>query len=263
VANISSIKISNLTMYLVIRDPSLAHTVHYFFEWAALAVGAWIYRRQKARQGVGSVLQGPTFAVVIGCLLGAAIGNKAMFWLENPQLWSVVIHFPMLWLQGQSIVGGLLGGWMGVELAKWVSRWRGPRTGDDFVPAILGGILVGRIGCFLAGLNDGTYGVPTDLPWGMDLGDGIPRHPATLYEWLVALLALLTWPRWARALAPTPGLAFRCFMLGYMLWRLGVDSLKPVPYAYWGGMSGIQWVCLCAACVIAAGMGIDRMRGKQ
>ena len=140
-------------------------------------------------------------------------------------------------------------------------RWQGPRTGDDFVPAILSGILVGRVGCFVSGLHDGTYGLSTSLPWGMDLGDGIPRHPAPLYEWLLALLVLWTWPRWSRALAHTPGLAFRWFILGYMLWRLGVDALKPVPYAYWGGMSGIQWVCLMAALVIATCMWFDH-RGK-
>ena len=167
-------------MSLVIQEAGLAHTVHYRFDWAALAPGAGGSRTRNAQRGEGSVLQGPTFAIVIGCLLGAAIGNKTMFWLENPQQWPVIVHFPMLWLQGQSIVGGLLGGWIGVELAKWISRWQGPRTGDDFVPAILAGILVGRIGCFLAGLHDGTYGVPTNLRWGIDLGDGIRRHPAPL-----------------------------------------------------------------------------------
>ena len=44
---------------------------------------------------------------------------------------------------------------------------------------------IGRIGCFLAG--DGTYGTPTDLPWGMAFPDGVvpvtvPVHPAQLYE---------------------------------------------------------------------------------
>lgn len=244
----------------MIRDPDLALAVHYVLEWAALVTGAWVYRRRKASQGVDSVLRGPTFALVLGCLFGAAIGNKAIFWVENPHLWAQAANTPAMWLQGQSIVGGLLGGWIGVELAKWYSRWQGPRTGDDFVPAILSGILVGRIGCFLAGLNDGTYGLPTALPWGMDLGDGIPRHPAPLYEWLVALLALLTWPRWGRALAHTPGLAFRCFMLGYLLWRLGVDALKPVPYGYPGGMSGIQWVCAMGAGAVALRVWLEYSR---
>jgi hypothetical protein len=36
------------------------------------------------------------------------------------------------------------------------------------------------VGCFLTGLSDRTYGTPTPLPWGIDFGDGIPRHPPAL-----------------------------------------------------------------------------------
>jgi phosphatidylglycerol:prolipoprotein diacylglycerol transferase len=44
------------------------------------------------------------------------------------------------------------------------------------------GIAIGRIGCFLAGLDDFTWGIPTSLPWGHDFGDGVLRHPVQLYE---------------------------------------------------------------------------------
>ena len=27
-----------------------------------------------------------------------------------------------------------------------------------------------------------TYGTPTNLPWGIDFGDGVRRHPVQLYE---------------------------------------------------------------------------------
>jgi len=36
------------------------------------------------------------------------------------------------------------------------------------------GVAIGRIGCYLAGLDDFTYGTPTALPWGHDFGDGVP-----------------------------------------------------------------------------------------
>lgn len=44
---------------------------------------------------------------------------------------------------------------------------------------------IGRLGCLLAG--DGTYGVPSDLPWAMSFPQGtIPTtervHPTPLYE---------------------------------------------------------------------------------
>jgi phosphatidylglycerol---prolipoprotein diacylglyceryl transferase len=146
---------------------------------------------------------------------------------------------------GQSIVGGLLGGLVGVELAKRMTR-QSRSTGDALVLPLVAGIAVGRIGCFLAGLHDDTYGVATTLPWGVDLGDGVMRHPSPLYE-IAFLLALggLLW-RSRDALAPAPGLQFKLFLAAYLAWRLLGDTLKPVRFAHPFGLSGIQWVCLVA-----------------
>lgn len=226
----------------MIQDPATAGVVHYFFEWAALAAGAFSFRRIR-RGGNGGMLSSGNFPLVIGCILGAGIGNKLVFWLEYPHLWDTFKSSPLSWAMGQSIVGGLLGGWIGVELAKKLARIS-TRSGDDFILPILTGIVVGRIGCFLAGLNDGTYGLPTALPWGIDFGDGVARHPTQLYEWGLALMAMLTYPRWRQAFAHEAGLAFRVFIAAYLLWRLLIDGLKPVPFAYPLGLSAIQWICL-------------------
>lgn len=48
---------------------------------------------------------------------------------------------------------------------------------------------IGRLGCFVSG--DGTYGRPTDLPWGMAFPSGVvatdvPVHPTPLYEAILA-----------------------------------------------------------------------------
>jgi prolipoprotein diacylglyceryltransferase len=108
------------------------------------------------------------------------------------------------------------------------------------------GLCVGRVGCHLAGLHDSTYGLPTTLPWGVDYGDGQPRHPTQLYEiGFVAALAGLLW-RQRAALGPVPGLEFKLFLASYLAWRLAIDAIKPVPVAYPLGWSGIQWVCALA-----------------
>ena len=93
--------------------------------------------------------------------------------------------------------GGLIGG---AGAVAWVARRRGLRLGvvAGMVPiplAVAYGI--GRLGCLLAG--DGTYGVPSDLPWAMSFPDGtVPTtervHPTPLYEALVAFaVAGLMW----------------------------------------------------------------------
>ena len=240
----------------MIANPSTAHLVHYLFEWLALGVGLAIFRSIRKKKGYPGLRSPGSFAVVVGCLVGAALGNKVASWVDVPQFWSDPATDFHAWLGGQTLVGGLLGGWIGVEVGKRVSGIA-LRTGDDYVVPILAGIAIGRVGCFLAGLHDGTYGIPTQMPWGVDFGDGMARHPTQLYESAAALVALATWPRWSRAFAAVPGLAFRVFMLGYLLWRLGVDSFKPVPYSYWLGLSGIQWICIVGSVAIIGGLAKD------
>lgn len=219
-------------------------SLHALFEFLGLAVGVQLYRHLRRRQG-GSLLQGAGFAVALGCVFGAAIGNKLVFWAEFPHLLPIYWNRPEVWLAGQSMVGGLLGGLLGVELAKRSVGLRAS-TGDTFVLPVLLGLMIGRVGCFLAGLADGTYGNPTALPWGVDFGDGIARHPTQLYE--IAFAALLAWGlhRLEPRLSPVPGLRFKLMLAAYLLWRLLVDGLKPVPFDYGLGLSGIQVVCVVA-----------------
>jgi prolipoprotein diacylglyceryltransferase len=229
----------------VIHDPSWAAAVHGMFEFAGIALGMWMYRRARRAHGQAAVTAPGSFALMVGLLLGAAIGNKAVFMIERPDLL-------LAWWQqgeplrlGQSIVGGLLGGLIGIEIAKALTRQ--PRsTGDLMVLPLATGLALGRVGCQLAGLADDTYGLPTRLPWGWDYGDGLARHPNALYE--IAFVACLAGAlhrsraRWA----VLPGLQFKLFLSAYLLWRLLGDALKPVRVVYAGGLSGIQWICLLA-----------------
>jgi phosphatidylglycerol---prolipoprotein diacylglyceryl transferase len=228
----------------MIQNPGAAAVIHALFEYGAIALGVALYRRTRLRSGLGGLTQAGGFAVVAGLLIGAAIGNKAVFLIERPEVWQRLLAGELA-LPGQSIVGGLLGGLIGVELAKALTR-QTRSTGDAMVWPIAIGLAVGRIGCFVAGLHDDTFGVVTSLPWGMDFGDGIARHPTQLYDAIVVLgLASAVHGRFQRV----PGLAFKVFLSGYLLWRFGIDGLKPVPHAYAFGWSGIQWVCALALAV--------------
>ena len=225
-----------------------AGMVHGVFEMLALGAGVAFYRRQRRLAGAGGILTPGEFAIAAGCIFGAAIGNKLVFWIEMPHLFALHWNNPAAWLGGQSMVGGLLGGLIGVEIAKKLTGIT-RSTGDAFVMPVLLGLAIGRVGCFLAGLEDGTFGVATDLPWGIDFGDGVHRHPTQLYE--IAFAGLLAWglAHWRERLADCPGLQFKLMLVAYLGWRLAVDGIKPVPYVYPLGLSGIQWVCLAALLV--------------
>jgi len=231
-------------------DVRSALAVHTVLEMTAIGVGVRLYARNLRLRRNESLLQGTGFAVALGCLLGAIAGSKLAVWMEYPQLVRQYWGSPLLILTGQSIVGGLIGGLLGVEIAKKIAGVH-RATGDDFVLPLVVGIVIGRTGCFLAGLHDDTYGVATELPWGVDFGDGVKRHPTQVYDiaFVLALASVLGHAR--HRLAREPGLAFKLFLAGYVAWRLFIDGFKPVPYAYPGGLSGIQ--LLCAAFLVGYG----------
>ncbi len=206
-----------------------------------MAIGVALYRHQRRLAGQGGLTQPGNFAVIVGLLAGAAIGNKAVFLIEQPAVWHRLLDGEGLW-PGQSIVGGLLGGLVGVEIAKTLSGQK-QSTGDAMVWPLALGIAIGRVGCLLAGLHDDTFGNPSSLPWALDFGDSVLRHPTQLYDIAVVLaLATAVHGRFARA----PGLAFKAFLAGYLAWRWFIDGYKPTPHAYALGWSGIQWVCALA-----------------
>lgn len=224
---------------------------HQLFETAALMIGARYYLALKRRTSEPDLLAPGSYAVVVGCLAGAAVGNKAAFWVQVPNLFVLHWREPLiLLLGGQSVVGGLVGGLIGTEIAKklaGVTR----STGDRFVFPVLLGLVIGRIGCSIAGLQDGTYGIATSLPWAVDLGDGVRRHPVQIYEIGFCALSWVLCRRMKPQLANRPGLLFKLFLCSYLLWRFAVDFLKPVPYEYPGGFSGIQVLCLVTLMIYA------------
>lgn len=128
-----------------------------------------------------------------------------------------------------SIAGALAGAIMAVELYKAARGIRGS-TGVIWVGPLALGIAVGRLGCLFAGLPDETFGIPTGLPWGVDLGDGVPRHPVQLYESLAMLAFLVVYlAALRRRAAWTRERAFYLFVLVYAVQRFAWEFLKPYP----------------------------------
>ena len=215
---------------------------HILFESLAYVLGFAAYRHLRQRHG-DSVSDHNRWSVIVAAAVGAAVGAKLLYWLEDPWLTLEQWRNPLYLIGGKTIVGGLVGGLIGVEITK---RWIGvtTRTGDLFAIPLALGIAIGRVGCFLTGLADGTYGNPTSLWMGIDFGDGIPRHPTQLYEILFLVLLAATLTRIARH-PPHTGDVFRLFMVGYLGFRLVVESIKPTP-TLGLGLSTIQWACVAA-----------------
>ena len=164
-------------------------------ETLAYASGYAAFRWQRGRQG-DVVSEPQRWTVLAAAAMGALVGSRllgiAEQWPTVIEAWRTGRIWTLLFSPGgKTIVGGLLGGWLGVEIVKRLSGIR-RRTGDLFALPLCVGIAVGRVGCLLAGLADDTYGKPTTLPWAVNLGDGIGRQPVQVYEIIfLALLAIV------------------------------------------------------------------------
>ena len=226
---------------LIAPDATSAIAWHTALEMTGIFVGMRLFAANMRTHPAGTIGRGPGFSVALGCIAGAILGSRIAVWIDRPDLTAALWTSPRLWVMGQSIVGALVGGLLGVEIAK---RMAGVRvsTGDAFVVPLAAGIAIGRLGCFVAGLHDDTYGNATTLPWGVDFGDGVARHPTQLYDIVFVVLLAAALVRARPALSRVPGLAFKLFLASYLAWRFAVDFVKPVPYAYPGGLSGLQLV---------------------
>ena len=161
---------------------------HLFFESLSYVVAALVYFSLRRRFG-DPVVTALRWAALAAAVAGAALGSKFLYWLEDPRQTLANLHNPAYLVGGKTIVGALIGGLVTVELMK---RYIGLRTstGDLYAIPLAIGIAIGRVGCFLTGLSDNTYGTATSLPWGIDFGDGIRRHPTQLYE-IIFLFVLI------------------------------------------------------------------------
>ena len=224
--------------------------LHAVFETLAYASGYAVYKRERARSG--DVIDEPQrWSVIAAAAVGGLVGSRALGLLEQTPRFHITLQQALLPGGGKTIVGGLLGGWIGVELAKWVQGIQS-RTGDLFAVPLCIAIAIGRIGCLLAGLADDTYGTATRLPWGVDFGDGIARHPTQAYE-VLFLLALIRLLRWVAGRPHRNGTLFRVFLFAYLLWRLVIDFIKPQPLVV--GLNWIQWACVAGIIALLAGLG--------
>ena len=147
-------------------------SAHLVFELLGYVAGFAFLMRERRLHG-DTVDSENRAWLILAALVGALFGARLLALIEHSD--EIGSDIPILFLGGKTIVGGLLGGTIGIEVAKKILGIT-VRTGDVYVTPLIISMAIGRSGCFLTGLPDATYGYHTDLPWGVDFGDG-PRHP--------------------------------------------------------------------------------------
>jgi len=141
---------------------------------------------------------------------------------------------------GKTIVAGLAGGYLGVEVAKWVLDVR-TKTGDSFVVPVAVSIGIGRWGCFVAGC---CFGTACAMPWGVSFplspsGEEVLRHPTQIYESIFHVSCAITFfVLWQQRI--WPGQLFKIYLIAYLTYRFLTEWIRPEPHMLWG-LTAYQW----------------------
>lgn len=215
--------------------------LHAVMETAGFFLGFryFLYLRKRQRDQIETTNRA---WIILGAIFGAVLGSRLVGGLENPKDMMQAENILQYFFVNKTVVGGFLGGLMGVELIKKLIGEK-QSSGDLFTYPMILALIIGRTGCFSMGVYEETYGIATRLSWGMDLGDGIRRHPVALYEiiFLVVLWIGLYMLEKKRKLIS--GGRFQLFMIAYLLFRLMLDFIKP-HYFSTPPLSTIQITCL-------------------
>jgi phosphatidylglycerol:prolipoprotein diacylglycerol transferase len=201
-----------------------------------LAVGAGVFLSRRMQRGL-RLTNGEKLGVGLGAFCGAMLGAKLPFVLSD---WEGMLSGAAWFASGKTILCGLVGGYFGVEIAKWSLGIR-VKTGDSFAVPVAVAVGIGRLACFVGGC---CYGTPTSLPWGVIFPaiDSQARHPTQLYEAVFHLLAAVVL---ARLLADglLRGQLIKFYILSYLVYRFATEFIRP-EVQLWQGLTGYQWAAL-------------------
>lgn len=216
-------------------------SAHLIFETLAFILGFQYYTKLKSKT-TDTISSENRLWILIGAAFGALIGSRLFGSLENPSEWFNSEHPILYFYLNKTIMGGLFGGLIGVETIKKLIGEK-QSSGDLLTLPIIVAIMIGRIGCFSSGVHEPTFGIETDLPWGMNLGDGKLRHPIALYE--ILFLGFL-WIIFKSLLTKNifkSGIVFQLFMIVYFGFRFFIEFIKP-SLKIWQQFSSIQLLCV-------------------
>ena len=209
---------------------------------AAVATGAALSRLTQAPLAMPPLQR---WGIALGAFCGAMIGAKLPFVFAD---WDAFLSGAAWFADGKTILCGLVGGYVGVEVAKW-SLGVTVKTGDSFAVPVAAAIGVGRLACFVGGC---CFGTPTDLPWGVAFptaGDSLPRHPTQLYEAAFHLSAAIVLWQLQRE-GRFRGQLIKFYFLAYFAYRFATEFIRPEA-RLWAGLTGYQWACLALAPLFA------------
>jgi prolipoprotein diacylglyceryltransferase len=196
-------------------------------------------------------------ALGLAAFVGGALGAKLPFLFSAPIDWADEESWlRALFRDGKTIVAGLAGAYIAVEVTKKVLGIRA-KTGDTFALPLALALAVGRWGCFFNGC---CYGVETNLPWGVSFrqkdGAWLRCHPTQIYESLFHLaMACVLLEIMRQGMLKRQRL--KLYLICYGVYRFLMEFIRPEE-VWLAGLTAYQWGALALVIGLAAQWWVDR-----
>lgn len=173
-----------------------------------------------------------------------------------------------IWEGGNAIFGALLGGAVGAYIGCRMTGIRFWAFADALAPGMLLAQAMGRLGNWF---NAELYGLPTTLPWGLEISSdnpafpvGLPEgtlfHPTFLYEiiWNVLGVAVILFLE--RKISLHWGKAFAVYLIWYGVGRSFFEAIRVDPSEMFLGVRTNIWAAWLA---IALGVVIFIVQSRR
>ena len=226
---------------------------------AGIVAAALITAHRLGRRGVdrGIVLDVVLWAVPLGIVCARfyhVFTHVGDYFYPGANLWNVFA----IWDGGNALYGSLLGGALGVFIACRRAGLRFWAFADALAPALLVAQSLGRLGNYF---NHELFGLPTTLPWGLQIEASNPKfpagmppgtlfHPLFLYEivWNLAGVAVILLLerrfrlQWGRVLA--------LYLIWYGSGRSWLEAIRIDPTSDgWLGIPANVWASFVAVAI--------------
>jgi prolipoprotein diacylglyceryl transferase len=229
--------------------------------WILLGIivaAMWTSRRLSKRGGEpGVVLDIVLWAVPLG-IIGArfyhVFTHPSEYFFPGANLWNVFA----IWDGGNAIFGSLIGGAVGAIIGCRFAGLRFWSFADALAPTMLVAQSLGRMGNYF---NHELFGLPTNLPWGLQIETTNPAYPAGLpagtlfqplflYEIIWNLLGVVVLLLIERRFKPRWGTFFGMYLIWYGAGRSYLESIRidPSEYSFLGIPTNV-WAAFAAVII--------------
>ena len=260
-----------LIPHISIPSPSVSYfqvgpfIIHFYALFILLGIALAVAignRRWQAQGGQKSViLDIALWAVPIG-ILGARIFHVLTHFNYYFHAGANPLDVFKIWEGGLAIYGGLIFGVLGAWLGARNAGMRFLAVADALAPGILVAQAIGRLGNYF---NQELFGLPTALPWGLQIDsknaaypagfpDGVLFHPTFLYElvWNLLGFAIIVFVL-QRFMNLKNGRMLAIYLVYYSIGRAFIESIRIDPSDYYLGLRTNVWSALIT---ILVGVGL-------